>query len=241
MGARAISASARQNTSRTARPTDPKAMRRNWARPDKALPIKLNLDMLQRMTGSQANPTTMVVLQGVTPSATKRDLLYLVRRAQVDESKVKSTIFQRGEPRMESMGRACITFDSVEAASLFIVGAHNSYLGGRRLHAKFTDIVPFSDQLEVSGASGCSVLLVGMPPRMRDSEVYRLVRELNISIDGEPTVTLLPSTYDTAKSRFVVQLANEEEAHRFVRRIQNYPYLSRNGDNKYLLEAEVIY
>jgi hypothetical protein len=83
------------------------------------------------------------------------------------------------------------------------------------------DRVPFEEYAKKRGASGYSVLLVGLPSVVNANEVFRIMRELNMITENEPIVVPINSRqqneqFGMLKSRFIIHFGTQEEAHRSI-------------------------
>ncbi|KAI9591295.1 hypothetical protein BDF19DRAFT_426430 [Syncephalis fuscata] len=220
---------------------DPSKLQNNWEKQDTRLPLKITEHQLVQLTGRTESPTDRVLLEKVNPTLTKRDFLHLIQKAQVPIDEAESITFERDPNRPQVVYRVCIKFTHPEAAILFMATANSTFMGGRQIKGKFINYVPFKESPHIAGASGRSVLITGMPWYTNIEDAKRLQRDRDTADTFEPAIFALPVSNGSLSHRFIIQLENEEKAHRFARHVHGRAFIGRETGEKFPLKAQVLY
>ncbi|KAI9228135.1 MAG: hypothetical protein DHS80DRAFT_31100 [Piptocephalis tieghemiana] len=191
--------------------------------------------------------TRHVVIRHMPLPSGRGDVYRLVSRAKIPPEAVQSIVFQREPNTLRATGGVYVELDSPQHGKALVDVCSDSVICGMKLAPHFAGPRPLTNVEPIGAAAGRSVLLSGVPTDVHPDEIPKLVQDYDVAQGIEPWLVPLPRSPGSPYHRYVIKLADSQEAERLVQRLhqwewKSYPRRSHNPSALApILLAELLY
>jgi len=190
----------------------------------------------------QGDLSSVVLINDVCTTALPEDIEWLVERAGVLASSVKDIAFQRHIRKLCLTGRVQIIFDTVATAEKFARMSKDVVIGAKRITLQYIEQPSVKTPTLFADAKKRCVLIGGYPHNVEVEDIERdfvMIEKDQMATNWIQAVE--PSSPWADYKRFLIRLANMEEADRVLREKHLSYYDFQRFGRKYRLNADLMF